>query len=749
MSKITMTKQATAPDAPSTDQVAVYVGSDGALRSKDDAGVVTTYGAGGTSDHGALTGLSDDDHSQYLPTDGSRPMIGNLPMGGYDITGVNLVDGRDVSSDGTKLDGIEAGADVTDAANVAAAGAVMDGDFTGSYPADLARTGAGTYAPIKSNLTASVAPTVTDDSASDYAVGSRWIDLVADRAWICLDATVGAAVWLELGAGSAATPTFRGIRGFTVSDYLERATPGDLAGNGAGFEIYAVVSVDAIEQSLLAFSSYLVSTGAEFVGPGYHLWIEGERPRHTLSDGTNTYFSNFLQRWLWSTIQRKALVPISLGYDGANRFLKFGGYTIFSAAMGSFGASSNAFRVGRVSATASGAFANGTFLALAAKTDGVLTDAQHEEVLRTLLATGDLPDSAFTSRWSFKSLATGAVPSTVADQIGSNDLSLVGSLTVVNEGVSDVAKIGDPASTSVKIGGQIGGTTTSPDVRGMRESGGTLLTYGPVADGNLLRRNGTGAEGISPASLAALLPYAHPTIAGLTGFATGAAAGDRDYYEHSVGADPFAGQTIWTLAAMITSGGDHGDVRRIVTTAGEFINAGVSITYDGLTITFYWYDSSNALQTLSVTPAQGASDTNFVVLHYDNGSVSLYHNGRFIAFLAGPAGTITAGSGFAVGGSVGGAGAGNGAQESIIHGVGFHNTQTMDSTSVVEWYRACLTAGTFVPNPQLPASQESWVVTAGSNPSAGTWTPADGANNLSRTGSAATISEATVPLEWA
>ena len=32
-----------------------------------------------------------------------------------------LVDGRDLATDGTKLDGIEAGADVTDAANVGAA----------------------------------------------------------------------------------------------------------------------------------------------------------------------------------------------------------------------------------------------------------------------------------------------------------------------------------------------------------------------------------------------------------------------------------------------------------------------------------------------------------------------------------------------------------------------------------------------------------------------------------------------------
>jgi hypothetical protein len=60
-----------------------------------------------------------------------------------DITLTGTVDGRDLQTDGTKLDGIEALADVTDTANVAAAGAIMDGDFTGNGL--MVRTGAGSY----------------------------------------------------------------------------------------------------------------------------------------------------------------------------------------------------------------------------------------------------------------------------------------------------------------------------------------------------------------------------------------------------------------------------------------------------------------------------------------------------------------------------------------------------------------------------------------------------------------------------
>jgi hypothetical protein len=46
------------------------------------------------------------------------------------ITVDGTVDGRDVAADGTKLDGIEAGADVTDTTNVTAAGALMDSELT-------------------------------------------------------------------------------------------------------------------------------------------------------------------------------------------------------------------------------------------------------------------------------------------------------------------------------------------------------------------------------------------------------------------------------------------------------------------------------------------------------------------------------------------------------------------------------------------------------------------------------------------
>lgn len=70
-------------------------------------------GGGGVTDHGALTGLTDAaDHPGYLTLDGTRPMTGNLDAGGNSVTNVSLVDGRDPSVDGTKLDTIATGAEV-------------------------------------------------------------------------------------------------------------------------------------------------------------------------------------------------------------------------------------------------------------------------------------------------------------------------------------------------------------------------------------------------------------------------------------------------------------------------------------------------------------------------------------------------------------------------------------------------------------------------------------------------------------
>ena len=73
----------------------------------------------------SLTAIDD------VPIGASTPSTGAFTtLSATNITVTGTVDGRDVAADGTKLDGIEALADVTDTANVTSAGALMDSELT-------------------------------------------------------------------------------------------------------------------------------------------------------------------------------------------------------------------------------------------------------------------------------------------------------------------------------------------------------------------------------------------------------------------------------------------------------------------------------------------------------------------------------------------------------------------------------------------------------------------------------------------
>lgn len=54
------------------------------------------------SDHGSLSGLTDDDHPQYLLVTGARALTGNLDLGSNNILNVGLIDGLDIASHGSR-----------------------------------------------------------------------------------------------------------------------------------------------------------------------------------------------------------------------------------------------------------------------------------------------------------------------------------------------------------------------------------------------------------------------------------------------------------------------------------------------------------------------------------------------------------------------------------------------------------------------------------------------------------------------
>ena len=58
-------------------------------------------------------------------------------------------------------------------------------------------------ANLKNNFSATTSPAITDDVGDGYSVGSHWYDTTNDKAYVCLDITLGAAVWTETTAGAA------------------------------------------------------------------------------------------------------------------------------------------------------------------------------------------------------------------------------------------------------------------------------------------------------------------------------------------------------------------------------------------------------------------------------------------------------------------------------------------------------------------------------------------------------------------
>jgi hypothetical protein len=56
------------------------------------------------------------------------------------------------------------------------------------------------------NLEATAAPSAANDVGEGYAVGSIWIDVTGDIAYVCVDSTENTAIW-DVMAAAAITPS--------------------------------------------------------------------------------------------------------------------------------------------------------------------------------------------------------------------------------------------------------------------------------------------------------------------------------------------------------------------------------------------------------------------------------------------------------------------------------------------------------------------------------------------------------------
>ena len=193
---------------------------------------VTAAGALMDSEVTNLAQVKAFDSSDYATAAQGTTADAALPKAGGAMTGAittnSTFDGRDVATDGTKLDGIEASADVTDATNVAAAGAAMltGATFTGDVIYQVAinaQTGT-TYTTVLADQSklvtltngSAITLTIPANSSVAYPVGTK-IDF----------AQLGAGQVTFAGAGGVtvnATPTLKLRAQYSAASCVKTAT---------------------------------------------------------------------------------------------------------------------------------------------------------------------------------------------------------------------------------------------------------------------------------------------------------------------------------------------------------------------------------------------------------------------------------------------------------------------------------------------------------------------------------------------
>lgn len=175
--------------------------------------------------------------------------------------------------------------------------------LTGAQLASIIGTVSSSAAGVfpQSNLGASADPTTGDDTGDGYSVGSLWLNTTDDTAFICVDATASAAVWLELGAGGGGFPTFEFdaselwlgnigawpvtvAPGSDVDDVDSELGPNllfdDTANEGAGFKIQKIpagatnIIIDLLVRPLTGPTGSATSIWRAY-GLG---WADGEAP---------------------------------------------------------------------------------------------------------------------------------------------------------------------------------------------------------------------------------------------------------------------------------------------------------------------------------------------------------------------------------------------------------------------------------------------------------------------------------------
>lgn len=157
--------------------------------------------------------------------------------------------------------------------------------------------GTGGVSGAPTVITSTNDPTINDDSGDGYSVGDLWVNTTDDSVFVLADATAGAAVWTEIGAGGGGASDHGALTGLGDDDHTQyllvagtRAMTGDLdmGENTVG----GANNVALIGDVVFTERSDHASTPA--AGKGY-LWVKNDTPsslQFTDDAGTDINLTN-------------------------------------------------------------------------------------------------------------------------------------------------------------------------------------------------------------------------------------------------------------------------------------------------------------------------------------------------------------------------------------------------------------------------------------------------------------------------
>ena len=223
----------------------------------------------------------------------------------------------------------------------------VDGDTLDATIIGETTPAAGSFTTLTSTtnkLDATAAPTVNNDIDEGYVVGSRWIDVTADKEYVCLDNTDGAAVWTETtgGAGAYELATDAETVTGTATDKVttpanitaKMAAPGAIGGTTPATGVFTTLETTGQLQGALLNNQMVQKATFDILGlmtdPRF-LNLQCEDPgAGTMTDVSGQGHDGTYQGTMTTGDRVKNGMGWSIDFDGDNDYVNLGDHNDFS-----------------------------------------------------------------------------------------------------------------------------------------------------------------------------------------------------------------------------------------------------------------------------------------------------------------------------------------------------------------------------------------------------------------------------------